>query len=217
MAVYRKILKESPTQRHRVILEFSQALLAQQADPHTILDFIKQESPSHNDLPETQNLLGDLYLKCRNYPKAISHFSSSFELILAAATLHPDLHQTYRCLIELLPSPALKKAACRQIYTFSQHTPLSRDLARRINTTTAEQVLNTLCRADRDVLVRAVAERAREGSEAGEGGNVEEWGKIEQLIGESSKPGGEMSLRALLQRVDGARIGERHARSGDSD
>lgn len=40
--VYRKIISEAPDHRNRVVLEFSQALLTQQADPHLLLDFLQE-------------------------------------------------------------------------------------------------------------------------------------------------------------------------------
>lgn len=69
--VYRRILRDSPEQRPRVIVDFSQMLFAQQTDPHLLLDFLQQETPEQQrDTPDTQVLLGDLYMRCRNAGKA---------------------------------------------------------------------------------------------------------------------------------------------------
>ncbi len=83
MEVYRRILQESPEQRPRVIVDFSQMLLAQQTDPHLLLDFLQQETPEQQrDSPDTQVLLGDLYMRCRNAAKAQWCYEGAFENLL---------------------------------------------------------------------------------------------------------------------------------------
>lgn len=45
--VYKTILKQAPSEKHRVVIEYSQFLLSQEADPHLLLDFVQEQTGQH--------------------------------------------------------------------------------------------------------------------------------------------------------------------------
>lgn len=117
--VYRKILEESPQNRQKVYIQFSENLLVQEdTDPHVILDFLQKEIPEElvKEEPIIEYLLGELHLKAQNKPKALGYFSKSLTNFLEDKKI-AKIYDSFSKIIECSNSIKEKKQAHRQILT----------------------------------------------------------------------------------------------------